>query len=90
MKKKLQTGFAHTSALLLVLVVVIVALIGYKVAKDHSASTVASTTTPLAAQQIQTIKSTSDLTKVGNTLNKENVDGDLNSNSFNQDVNTLL
>jgi uncharacterized protein (UPF0333 family) len=90
MKKYSQKGFAHLGILLLAVVVVAVALIGYKVAKNHQ-NTIASTSTATsAAQTIPTIKTTADLNKVQSTLNNENVDGDLSPSSLNQDVNSLL
>ena len=89
MKKTLQNGFAHLGALLLVVIVVLISLIGYKVWNDRNA-TVSSTTPASMAQQIPAINNTSDLNKAQSTLNNENVDGDLNPDSLNDDVSSLL
>jgi Tfp pilus assembly protein PilX len=85
---KRQYGFAHFSLVLLLLVIVIVGLAGYKVAKNHS--TVVNSAATTSTQNIQTIKSKADLNSAESTLNNENVDSDLNPDSLNQDVNSLL
>jgi uncharacterized protein (UPF0333 family) len=90
MKKQSQSGFAHFGLLLLVLVAV-VAFAGYKVSQNQSSKTpVASTATPATAQVIPTIKTSADLDTAQSTLNSQNVDGDLNPDSLNQDVSSLL
>lgn len=90
MKKRLQTGFAHLALLLLLAVVVVVALVGYKVWNNRNSSTTSSAGTSQTAQSAQAIKSSADLNKAESTLNSQNIDGDLNPDSLNNDVSTLL
>lgn len=89
MKKHTQKGFAHLGILLLVLVVAVVALAGYKVYKNGQ-NTVTNSSVTAAGQAIQPIKSAADLNTAQNTLNNTNLDGDLNPDALNQDVNSLL
>jgi uncharacterized protein (UPF0333 family) len=92
MKKYSQKGFGHLGLLLLVVVVAIIGLAGYKVAKNHSDNSKLNSSTGAAAtaQLIPTIKNTADLKTAETTLNSQNVDGDLNPDSLNQDVSSLL
>ena len=89
MKKRTQQGIAHLGLLLLVLVVAAIALIGYKVWNNRN-----NTSTPVTASTVQStgqaIKSTADLNQAENSLNSQNIDGDLNPDSLNQDVQSLL
>ena len=88
MKKQSQNGIAHLGLLLLLLVVVVIALVGYRVAKNRS-DVVTSSTVP-AAQSVQTIQTKADLGTAEATLNQANLDKDLNPDSLNQDVTSLL
>jgi hypothetical protein len=63
---------------------------GYKAVSNRNANKDITQTSNAASQQVQTIKSSADLNKAESTLNSENVDGDLNPASMNQDVNSLL
>jgi Tfp pilus assembly protein PilX len=85
MKKQSQKGFAHPGLLLLLLVVAIIALVGYKVANHQS-----TTPSTAVAQNVGEIKTTADLEKAKTTLNSVNIDSDLNPSSLNKDVNSLL
>jgi Tfp pilus assembly protein PilX len=85
MKKQSQNGIAHLGLLLLMLVVVVIALIGYKVAKDQKTVT---SSNPTA--QVQAIKSKADLGSAETTLNQASLDKDLNPASLDNDVNSLL
>jgi cytochrome b561 len=87
MKKQSQTGIAHLGLLLLLAVVVVIALIGYKVANNSKTASTPSTT---VTSQAQTIKSKADLTSAETTLNQSNLDSDLNPASLDSDVNSLL
>jgi len=90
MKKTPQNGIAHLSLLLLVLIVAVIACVGYKVEQTHSATPTASTAnTSAAPQDIPAITSKSDLNSAEATLNNQNVDGDLNPDSYNSDVQSL-
>jgi Tfp pilus assembly major pilin PilA len=88
MKKRLQNGFAHLGLIVLLVIVLAVVVLVYQHVSKNSKDTVVTSNSP--AIQVQTIKSKADLTKAESELNNENVDGDLNPGSLNQDVNSLL
>lgn len=89
--KKTQKGFAHLALLLLLVVVAVAAYAGYKVVKNHQKVTSANqTSTAVTNNPTQAINSKADLDKAVNTLNSQNVDGNLNPSSLDNDVNTLL
>jgi Tfp pilus assembly major pilin PilA len=88
MKKRLQNGFAHLGLIVLLVIVLAVVVLAYQHVSKNSKDTVVTSNSP--AIQVQTIKSKADLTKAESELNNENVDGDLNPGSLNQDVNSLL
>ena len=89
--KKRSNGFAHLGILLLLVALVAIALVGYKVAKNSSDnSKLSNSTASVTTQPVQTIKSTADLNSAETTLNSQNIDGDLNPDSLNQDVQSLL
>jgi cytochrome b561 len=92
MKKTSQKGFAHLGLFVLLLVVIVVALIGYKVAKGNKTTpAVVNTTIPTTAVQgLPVVKSTADLNTIESTLNNQNIDGNLNPGSFDQDTQSLL
>jgi predicted negative regulator of RcsB-dependent stress response len=91
MKKHLQNGFGHLGSLLLVVIVVLIALIGYKVYNNSRNNTVAMNNTPASSsQKAQKISNTGDLNSAESTLNSQNIDSDLNPDSLNQDVQNLL
>jgi Tfp pilus assembly major pilin PilA len=89
--KKTQKGFAHLALLLLLVVVAVAAYAGYKVVKNHQKVTTANQTSTSVTQSVSdTINSRSDLNKALDTVNGQNVDGDLSPNSLDSDVNSLL
>jgi len=89
--KKTQTGFAHLALLLLLVVVVAATYAGYKVVKDHQKTASANqTSTALTQSATGAINSQADLNNALNTVNGQNVDGDLNPSSLDSDVNSLL
>jgi predicted negative regulator of RcsB-dependent stress response len=87
MKIKYQNGFAHMALILLVVVLAVAAFAGYKVMQSND--TTADNSAP-AVHQTETIKTTSDLDSAKSTLDSSNVDNDLNPDSMNQDVDSLL
>lgn len=92
MKKTPQNGIAHIGLLLLVLVVAVIAFVGYKLeqSRNQDNSPTASTTNlAQAPQTIPTITSKADLNAAESTLNSQNVDGDLNPDSYNSDISSL-
>jgi Tfp pilus assembly protein PilX len=89
--KKTQQGFAHLALILLLIVVAVAAYAGYKVVKNHQKITSANqTSTSITSTPSQAINSKADLDKAANTLNGQKVDSDLNPDSLNNDVSTLL
>lgn len=89
--KKTQSGFAHLALLLLLVVVAVAAYTGYKVVKNHQKVTTANqTSTSVTRSASDAINTKADLNNAANTLNSQNVDGDLNPDSLNNDVNSLL
>lgn len=96
MKKITQKGFAHSGLLIVILVLAIVAAIGYKVASQTNkavSNTEASANNalvPSVANAVPPIKNTTDLNKALQTLNSQKIDSDLNPSSYNKDVSSLL
>jgi hypothetical protein len=88
--KRTQTGFAHLALALLLLVMVVVAFAGYKVVKNHQDQTAANKTSTAITNPAETINNKADLDKAANSLNSESVDSDLNPDSLNNDVTSLL
>lgn len=88
MKKHTQNGFGHLGLLLFAVIVVLIGLIGYKVYNRNNSATNNSQVDNNSSAQA--IKSSSDLNSAAATLNSQNIDGDLNPDSLNQDVQTLL
>ena len=90
MKKQTQKGIAHLGILLLLLVIVAIVLAGYKVWHSQHKTSSPATGTASAAQTGQPINSDSDLNQAESSLNGQNIDSNLNPDSFNQDVQSLL
>jgi uncharacterized protein HemX len=89
--KKTQKGFAHLALLLLLVVAVVIAYAGYKVVKNRQVKTTANQTSSSLTQSADgAINSKADLDKALNTVNSQNVEGDLNPGSLDNDVNSLL
>jgi len=89
--KKSQKGFAHLALLLLLVVIAVVAYAGYKTVKNHQKTATANQTSTSVTQSVSgVINNQSDLNSAVNTLNGQNIDGDLNPDSLNSDVTSLL
>lgn len=92
MKSKSESGIAHVVLLLLILgVIAVIVVIGLRVVEkqnvgESSSLPVASTTTTASSA----IKSTSDLNAAKSSLSKTNVDKDVNPDSFNDDIDSVL
>jgi len=89
MKKLNQTGASHLVALVGVLVIAILAFGAYRVLNANktpasSATTAATTAVP------GKIQSKADVDQATKSLDSENVDGDVNPNQLNDDINSLL
>jgi|GEM_PF-3338962 len=94
-KSKSQAGIAHVVLLVMVLVVVAaVVLVGVRVMQNQNTGEDSSTSSlPVASNKAtvpNTINNASDLSKAQTALNQANVDGDLNPDSLNADVNSVL
>jgi uncharacterized protein (UPF0333 family) len=91
MKKISQKGIAHLGLLLLVLIIAVVGFVGYKLEQSRSNGKTAEATASASqqAEQIPTISSKSDLTAAESTLINQNVDGDLNPDSYDSDVSSF-
>jgi hypothetical protein len=86
-----QKGFAHLALLLLLVVVVVAAYAGYKVVKNHQQVTTNNqTSTAITKPVSSTIKNTADLDKASAALNSQDIDSQLNPDSLNSDVQSLL
>jgi hypothetical protein len=90
MKQTIQKGFAHLGLLLLMLIVAIIGFVGYKVASNRSNDNINSVSKSTAAEAIPQIKDKADLDTVEATLNNQNIDGNLNPDSLDQDIQSLL
>lgn len=91
MKKLNQTGASHIVALVGVLVIAVLAFGAYRVMNANNtknpateSATAATTATPA------TIQSKADVDQATKSLDSENVDGDVNPNQLNDDINSLL
>lgn len=87
-----QKGFAHLALVLLLAVVVVVAVAGYKVVKDRQDKAEANKTSSSLVQSddAQAIQSAADLDTATDQLNNQAVDSDLNPDQLNDDVSSLL
>lgn len=91
MKKRIsQNGFGHTLVLLLLVVVAVVALVGYKVMKNQTSTRLSSETSSTPLSTASTIKTSADLQKAETTISNQNVDSDLNPDQMNDDIDSLL
>jgi uncharacterized protein (UPF0333 family) len=90
MKKTSQHGIAHLGLVLLLLVAAVIAFAGYKVAKNNSDDKVNTTASSAAGTSAQVIRTKADLDNAAATLNNTNIDSDVNPDSLNSDVNSLL
>jgi uncharacterized protein (UPF0333 family) len=93
MKSKSESGLAHIVLLILILLVIgVVFFVGMRVVEDQNtgettgSASVASTTATVPG----TIKNVSDLNAAQASLNQTNVDSDLNPDSLNADLNSVL
>jgi hypothetical protein len=92
MKAKLsQKGFAHLALVLMVLILAVSAFAGYIVYQNRQDKIEANkTSTAVTGAQIQVINSKADLDSAINQLNNTSVDGDLNPDDLNSDIDNLL
>ena len=83
-------GFVHFYLILLLLVLAIVSVVGYRVYSSHNTAEPSSSPVPTTSKDnSQAIKNSSDLTQAAQTANNQAVDSDLNPDSYNEDLNDL-
>lgn len=85
-----QNGVGHIVGIVLLLVVVAVAAIGYRVAQNSDANKVDSSAQPAAVVVPSKIQSTADVKKADRALDNSGIDGSVDPNSLNNDLNSLL
>lgn len=90
MKKLNQQGVGHIVGIVLLLVVVGVALIGYRVAQNSDANQVSNTTDAPAVVVPDKIQSTADVKKADRALDNSGIDGSVDPTTLDQDINSLL
>jgi hypothetical protein len=93
MHKKSESGVGHVLLLFLVLAVAaVVGVVGWRVMQNQGdkAGNVTVTQPVAKTGAPDQINSAADLSQAQATLNQTNVDGDVNPNSLNSDVNSLL
>lgn len=93
-KRKDQSGVAHPLVLLLVVVVVAaIAFAGWRVLQNRNSETDNSADLPQPTQKVaipDKIQNTQDLSEAKAALNQTNIDSDVNPDSLNSDVSSLL
>jgi hypothetical protein len=85
-----QRGVGHIIGIVLLLVIVGVAAIGYRVAQTSDANTVSDTATPAAVIVPSKIQSTADVKKADRALDNSGIDGSVDPSSLDNDINSLL
>jgi hypothetical protein len=90
MKKLNSQGVGHIVGIVLLLVVVGVAVIGYRVAQTSDANTVSSTTNVPAVVVPDKIQSTADVKKADRALDNSGIDGSVDPSTLDKDIDSLL
>jgi hypothetical protein len=90
MKKLNQNGIGHVVAVVFLLVVVVIAAIGYKVAQNSDAANVSTNAEPAAVVVPDKFQSTADVKKADRALDKSGIDGSVDPSSLDSDLNSLL
>lgn len=87
---KSQKGFGHVLLLLLLVVVVAVGAVAYRVVKNQNTVSLSNETTSTTVNKVPEIHSAADLQKAETSVSNENIDGDLNPDQLNDDIDSLL
>lgn len=85
-----QSGSGHLVLLVALVVIVLVAIAGYRVANNTDTGTTTSLNPIQATAVPATIKSKADLQKASNALDSTTIDNSVNPDSFDNDINSLL
>jgi flagellar basal body-associated protein FliL len=90
MKSKSESGIAHIAILILVLLVIAaVAVVGLRVVQNQNTGEDTSSA-PVASKNSDNINSVADLDAAKASLTNANVDSDLNPDSLNADLDSVL
>jgi flagellar basal body-associated protein FliL len=94
-RSKSESGLAHVVLLILIMVVIAaIIFVGLRVVSNqNTGETTGSVPAPVASSNTTvpgTIKNNADLSAAQASLNQTNIDGDLNPDSLNADLNSVL
>jgi hypothetical protein len=90
MKKLNNQGVGHIVGIVLLVVVVAVAAIGYRVAQNSDANQVSSTSEAPGVVVPDKIQSTADVKKADRALDNSGIDGSVDPSTLDQDIDSLL
>lgn len=85
-----QQGFGHLALLLVVVVVLAVAAVGWRVMDNKTPAGSGAGNTAAANAVPATLKTTADVTRAANALNALQVDSTVNPNQLDSDISSLL
>jgi hypothetical protein len=85
-----QAGSSHLVLLLALAVIVVVGVVGYRVANNTDTGSTTDLNPIQATAVPATIKSSADLQKASNALDSTTIDNSVNPNSLDSDINSLL
>jgi hypothetical protein len=85
-----QAGSGHLVLLVALAVIVVVGVVGYRVAHNTDTGTTTNLNPVSASAVPATIKSTADLKKADQALDSTTIDNSVNPNQFDNDINSLL
>jgi hypothetical protein len=85
-----QKGSSHIVVALAVVVIAVVAFAGYRVLQNNNADTTSDTTVSTHAAAPNTLNSTNDVRKADRSLDDQSIDGQVNPNKLDDDLNSLL
>lgn len=84
-----QRGSSHLAALLGVAVIVVIGVVGYRVMKTTDTGNIVSSATRSTSKAPDSIKSTADLKQAGSALDSTAIDGSVNPNQLDGELNSL-
>jgi hypothetical protein len=85
-----QAGSGHLVLLAALALIVVVGVVGYRVANNTDTGTTTDLNPVQATTVPASIKTSADLQKASNALDTTTIDNSVNPDSFNNDVNSLL
>jgi hypothetical protein len=85
-----QQGIAHLTGILVILVLLIVGVVGYRVVRANTDNQLSNNESSLSESSVpNSFKSTADVTRADKALEKTSVDDSLNPNQLDSDINAL-